>query len=76
MNRRIDQLSQVLHEMQDRYGPADPLVTQLQEAIVQVEGVASTATPSMLRNSPHAFQRRDVLIDCKRVMQRASNYWN
>jgi hypothetical protein len=95
MYRRFDQLSQVLQEMQDRYGPADPLVTQLQEAILQLEGVTSKAMSTPLpfgerrsesrissywnvnlRNSPHALQRRDVLVDCKRVMQRANGRWN
>jgi hypothetical protein len=93
MYRRVDQLSQVLQEMQDRYGRADPLVSQLQDAIQQFEGVASKAAPAALpfgerrsenrtssywnvklRNSPSAFERRDVLVGCKRVMQRALSH--
>lgn len=93
MNRRADQLNQVLQEMRDRYGPADPLVSQLHDAIQQFEGVASKTAPAVLpfgerrsesrtpsywnvklRNSTHAFERRDVLVGCKRVMHRAMGY--
>jgi hypothetical protein len=41
MNRRMNYLSQVLLELQDRYGFDDPVVAQVKESLDQCNAVAS-----------------------------------
>ena len=64
MYRRFDQLSQVLHEMQDRYGPIDPLVTQLQDAVQHSAG------------GDPKFARATLPFGERRLDSRTSSYWN
>ncbi len=48
MNRRIDQLGQLLQEMQDRYGSNDPVVSQLKIAIAQCSEIALSSNDQTL----------------------------
>jgi hypothetical protein len=64
MNRRINHLSQVFHEMKDRYGLDDPVVVQLKEAIEKFNAVDLLPADSSL-----PFGER-------RTARTKPSYWN
>lgn len=64
MNRRINHLSQVFHEMKDRYGSDDPVVMQLKESIEQFNAIDSLPAGATL-----PFGER-------RTVRTKPSYWN
>jgi len=64
MNRRINYLSQVLQELQDRYGFDDPVVTPVKESIAQCNAVDSVKAEARM-----PFGER-------RSARNTPSYWN
>jgi hypothetical protein len=64
MNRRINYLSQVLLELQDRYGIDDPVVNQVKESLAQCNAIDSLEVEARM---PFG-ERRSARIN--------PSYWN
>jgi len=89
MSRRINQLRSVLNELQDRYGPNDPVVLQMKDTLLACETtVSQTALPFGERRSGKTLRnflkvkrqgqylysnRSEIMATCNRIEQRVSS---